>query len=431
MKILVISRVAWNSSTNFGNTYSSLFKDMKDVEIAHVYFGNGLPDTDIATRFYRVTERDLLSKIFKGSQSCGKIVACQKTSCHKTSIIRKFSQHYRFTALFAARDILWASNVWQTDELKEFIKSFNPDIIFAPLYNSIYMNKIEQYIYNIANVPMVSFVSDDVYSLKQFRFSPFYWLYRFASRRNIRKTLRNSSILYTISQMQCDEYTKTLHPNCKVLFKGENFINSPIDSTADKPIKIVYTGNLSSGRWNTVSSLAKSISKINSTDKIFELEIYSLTAITTKMRKSIEVPNSSVFKGSVSGAEIEKIQNNAHILLHCESFKLKDKLEVRLSFSTKIVDYFKRGKCIMAIGPKDIASIKYLKDNNAAIVANSVKEIDNMLRQIADKPELINELAVSAWNCGSNNHSSSVITYGLYNDLSNLIKEVSNEGSAN
>ncbi len=431
MKILVISRVAWNGSTNFGNTYSSLFKNMGNVKIAHIYFGDGLPDTNVANRFYRVSEHDLLLRILGKSKECGKEVFCKKGVLNKTNILKKFSHNHRFTTLFVVRDLLWASNVWRTKELSSFITSFAPDIIFAPLYNSIYMNKIEQYIYNIAKVPMVSFVSDDVYSLKQFHFSPFYWLYRFSARKNIRKTLKNSSILYTISKAQNDEYKKTLHNNCKILFKGDHFTDKPNVSVVVKPIKIVYTGNLSCGRWKTISALAQSIRKINSKEKIFELEIYSLTALTSKMKKAIEIPNASVFKGAVSGDKISAIQGDTDILLHCESFNLKDRLEVRMSFSTKIVDYFKRGKCIVAIGPEDVASIRYLRDNHAAIVASSTDEIDNLLRDIADNPEIINEYAVSAWECGAHNHCHAIITDGLHKDLLNIVKEVQCESATN
>ena len=431
MKILIISRVAWNSSTNFGNTYTSIFKNMPDVEIAHVYFGSGLPDTDIASRFYRVTERDVVNSLLRRQKKCGQIVESKKASEITVSRIRKFSQNHRYTVFFAARDLLWSSNKWKNDELVKFVESFGPDLIFAPLYHNIYMNKIQQSIARIANVPIVSFVTDDIYSLRQFHFSPFYWIYRLCARRSIRKTLKNCKTLYTISQMQCDEYTKTLHHNCKVLYKGALFGETPKNCPIHSPIKIVFTGNLSSGRWKTVSKLANAIKTVNNGKDLFILEIYSLTALTSKMRKAIEIPGCSVFKGSVSGTEINDIQNNSDILLHCENFNLKDKLEVRLSFSTKIVDYFKRAKCILAIGPDDVASIKYLRDNDAAIIADSEDKLVSILQNIAHHPEIISQYGNKAWNCGVLNHQIDQIQSGLYQELLSNLKGTSNENIAN
>ena len=44
MRILVISRSPWRLDNSFGNTYSSIFRNMKDVEIANIYLSDGTPE---------------------------------------------------------------------------------------------------------------------------------------------------------------------------------------------------------------------------------------------------------------------------------------------------------------------------------------------------------------------------------------------------
>ena len=78
-----------------------------------------------------------------------------------------------------------------------------------------------------------------------------------------------------------------------------------------------------------------------------------------------------------------------------------------MSFSTKITDYLKNGKCVFAIGDEDIAPIDYFKRYNSAITATSYGEIGEKLKTIVDNPELINNYAERAYNCGLEHHEKS------------------------
>lgn len=201
MRVLIVSRVAWNSSTNFGSTYSSFFGGMEDVEIAHVYFGSGKPDTIIAKAFFRVTEKDVLDSLLKRKKECGQRVFCTE----KSEVVEKnrFQEStVRSIILYLGRDLLFRTGVWKTKDLEQFIQDFSPDIVFTPIYGYLYMHWIERYIKKIANCPMISFVSDDNYSLKQFNLSPMYWIYRFLLRSEVRKTVKAGDGLFTISELQ-------------------------------------------------------------------------------------------------------------------------------------------------------------------------------------------------------------------------------------
>lgn len=420
MKILVVARSAWNINTNFGNTFTSLFEGTDDVTIAHLCFGSGSSDNDILSACYQVTEKDIVQKLTGKKKTCGKPVDPRgRAGSRKSSAGRKIP---RLTLLYAMRDAIWSTGLWKTDELRRFLDEFSPDIIFAPLYSNIYMNKIEKYIASYCKVPLVSFVSDDVYSLRQFRLSPVFWIYRLIARGHIRKTVGCAQKLYTISDMQKNEYTHTFGKECSLLYKSADFTQTPGVYEPGRPYKIVYTGNLSSGRWKTVAELAKAIREINRGDKLFELDIYSLTKLSKKQENAVAIPGASRFLGPLEGRLVAGVQGGADILLHCESFRLKDKYEVRLSFSTKIVDYLKTGKCIMAIGPADVASMRYLADNNAALVINDTKKIPDLLANIANNPSVLSEYGKNAWKCGRENHSRETVNAGFYSELFRIAK---------
>lgn len=423
LKVLVVSRVAWNSATNFGNTYSTLFGDMENTEIAHIYFGGGTPDTPIASRFFRVSETDIVRRLLRKCRTCGKTVECEPQAApQKNDSVQSFGKKHRLTAFFAARDLLFQTGVWKTEDLKAFVTGFAPDVIFAPLYGHIYMHPIDRYIAKLSGAPLVSFVSDDIYSLKQYRFSPFYWLYRIALRRQIRKTVAAGEKLFVISELQKAEYEQAFHKPCTILYKGADFSQHPPQTAANHPLKICFTGNLSSGRWKTVAEIAKAIQAINQNGIKMMMEIYSVTPLTDAMRAAIEVPDCSVFKGAVSGQEALRLQGAADILLHCESFEKREKYEVRLSFSTKIVDYFSKAKCIFAVGDRSVASMDYLIRNDAAVTACSTAEILEKLSMLAENPALIDEYAEKAWQCGARNHDIYKIRTDLYTALKNTRK---------
>ena len=117
------------------------------------------------------------------------------------------------------------------------------------------------------------------------------------------------------------------------------------------------------------------------------------------------------------------LQSEADILLHIEPFTLKGSLLCRLSFSTKLVDYFHKRKCIFAVGCGVCSSMMYLKRYDAAVVAESYDEMREKLKDLINNPETVKEYADKAWNCGENNHRIEDIQNRLLKDFGEVINE--------
>ena len=148
--------------------------------------------------------------------------------------------------------------------------------------------------------------------------------------------------------------------------------------------------------------------------------IYTLSPVSNKMKRALDVPGVSYLVGAVPSGRVSEIMDEADVLLHVESTD-KIKLETcRLSFSTKIVDYFYKGKCILAVGGQN-ASMKYLKDNDAALVIDDLSKLSEAMNSIAEKPELIYEYGEKAWDCGRRNHDIDVIQNMIYQDFLNVL----------
>ena len=100
-----------------------------------------------------------------------------------------------------------------------------------------------------------------------------------------------------------------------------------------------------------------------------------------------------------------------------ESLEKKYKYTARLSFSTKITDYLKSGKCIFAIGDKDIAPIDYFNHYDSAVTATSYDEIGAKLTKIIENPDIIKKYSKKAFECGKDNHNKESQKQILYNTI--------------
>ena len=127
--------------------------------------------------------------------------------------------------------------------------------------------------------------------------------------------------------------------------------------------------------------------------------------------------------GSVSAEKVIELQKDADMLVHVEALDLKNKLLVRQSFSTKIVDYLAAARPILAFGPKNVASIDHLIKNNCAIVADNETELLNKLSTVITNKNELQQFASDAFDCGKRHHNKSDIDSMLKNDLSLLVKQ--------
>ncbi len=85
-----------------------------------------------------------------------------------------------------------------------------------------------------------------------------------------------------------------------------------------------------------------------------------------------------------------------------------------MSISTKIADSLASGICLFAYGPDEIESIKYLKGNNAAVVATSNRELKKKLLDVLNDYKLREEVIKKAQDLANNNHVKQKISEKIY-----------------
>lgn len=393
MNILVISRTAWKQNNSFGNTYNNIFGRMSDVRIANIYLADGMPDMDNpnVTDYYKVSEREILKSCLRKKRT-DTAVGYRVDPVEEVSNAQKCSDSYnktmlhmkknRWSIFFLAREIAWKLGNINWDGLLDFAKEFNPDIIFLPFYYAAYVDRVALFLKNRLNVPLVLEASLDIYSLKQLSFDPIYWMNRFYIRRYVRKTVKQAEKLYVISDMMKRDYENYLHVDCGILYKfpdNERKLNEY--KRKGGKLQFLFTGNIGSGRWKTLALIGNALKDSG----VGELVIFTPTPMTDKMKKRM---SNCVLEAPVTPDKVVSLQNAADVLVHTESFDLRDKLEVRYSISTKVMDYISAERCIFAVGPSDIASISFLRENDLALVATNKKSIRDVIANIKANRDL-------------------------------------------
>lgn len=428
MKILVVSRTPWSKSNSFGSSFSGIFEGIPDIEIANIYCSHGTPDK-IVKQGFQITERNLILNLLNKSVSTGAAVASDQTP-PPNSVTRGQQQAYswmriqRWQIFFWFRDAIWLFGRWKSAELREFIRDFAPNIIFQPVYYSSYASRIALYAKKESGAPMVGYISDDNYTLRQFSLSPLFWIDRFIKRKKVKEIIDVCEQLYVISDIQKIDYDKCFKKDCKVLTKLQDFSGEPpLKNTSHSSLRLVYSGNIGNNRWKSLSKIVDALSSINKNGIRVQMQIYSATKLTKKMGRFLNRGDTSRFMGAVEAEEIPAIHSEADILVHVEPMDLKGRLLVRQSFSTKIVDYLHQAKCILCVGPAECASISYFINYKAGCTATTTEEIVKVLDTLLNQPDLLSEYGLRAWTCGQAFHDRVSRQKLLLTDLEEVIKK--------
>lgn len=431
MNILVITRSAWDDSNSTGNTMTNFFKNYDTDKIANLYFREARPNNDVCKNYFSISDKDILKSIINYKKKPGKHFRTANNELYSNENAQTEEYIYGYfrkkpsTLALWFQERLWDIGTWKNEKLDNFLNNFQPDIIFFPSFSRIYTHKLLWHIQKKTNAKIILFHADDYLSIKENNN-----ILITKQKKNVAKIIKRSifkaDLNYCISEKQKKEYESKTGKKMKVLYKGADFLKTKpnySNNSQNQPIEIVYIGSVLYGRWKTLSMLSRIIKEYNKTKQVFKLKIYSQYELTKEMRSEMIIEGASEFLGKISPKDIEDVYKKTDIVLHTESFEETEKMMTRLSFSTKIVDCLNSGRTILAIGWEEAASIDYLINNDAALVATNEEEIFNILQEIQRNPSILEEYANKAWNCGKKNHQLTTIQKSLYDDFRNILQE--------
>lgn len=428
MKILIISAEAWRDDTNGGNVLSNIFSSF-DSEFAQIYCNPSQPSNSICKKYYQFTDmmmlksffkcRDIgITKYFNEYPSEIKNNYCSLINI-KESRFTLFFKRFNFQIFYLLKEFAWLIFGLNNKSMFEFVDDFGPDIIFAPCYGSPAMLRLTRKVAKHTGKKVISYISDDHYSLRHLSFSPIFWVNRLWLRRSIRKTFAYYQLTYTMTQEQKNEYEQVLNCNMKILRKGgeTKHINLELLNVVSTPIKLVYAGSIYAGRLDTLKTISYALNLINSDRCKIRLDIFTGSKLSKRNKELLNDGFSTHLHGIVSLDQLNYIYQNSDIALHVESFNTRYRLITRLSFSTKIIDCLSSSCAVMALCWEKHSGYIYLKENNAAICIDNIDKVLPTLQKIVDNPELVKYYKKRAYNVCKDNHKPSDIAVMLKNDF--------------
>lgn len=405
-KVLIISHNVLSNNANNGKTIYSFFRSWPEDNLAQIFFRNEIPDFTSNISYFRILDSDILNSLFERTDFYGKEVS---SISEKVSILTNvfLFQKFKFPIFYILRDFIWSCKRSKNKDLNVWLDKFSPEVVFFVGSNNTFSYDFTFEIIGKSKIPLVMFFTDD-YVLPKLSIDPFWWIRLIRVKQRFLKSIEVSQKLFVIGETMAEEYSRRFGKKFCPLMNIVDQSKFELQTSTPHPneLFISYLGNLGLNRWRALADIGMEVEKLNNEGISIQFTVYSLDTPTTKVLKSINRPPYIIFAGSIlEKNKIESVINTSDIVIHVESKKRKYRDITRFSVSTKISEYLSYGKCILAYGPSDVASISYLKKYDAGIICNKRKEIYENLKKIALNPALKKNYIESALKLARDKHS--------------------------
>jgi len=430
IRVLVLSHNSFSESSNNGKTLESFFYHFNKNNLAQIFLHEDIPDYSFCSNYFCISDKEVLNFFMrKGKAKIGHVPSkelrvdnfskSKRGSFAKNVITKGFKKRIPFFTF--VREFLWSIAPWDNSQLNEWIKEFDPDLLFYQGSNCSFVYRIASTICERYSIPMVLELTDDYTYINYF--SLFDIINKRKYARSLEKAIDTAKCIIANSPEMVSEYQKR--------FGGTNYrflMNSP-QIFPEKHVEkkagnvFLYAGNLSLRRWKVLLLLGEVLDDLNRTiddTSQYVLKIHSLQ-IDSNVMKAFDKIESIEFGGPLGRDALNDVISNAKYLVHVEAFDKKMKKITRLSISTKIAEYLSSNKCILAIGPSDVASMKYLINNKAAYICASPNRSEikdtvlSMLKDDYNRDEIISN-AFELYNMNHNAKNVSILIDKIFTE---------------
>lgn len=414
MKVLIISHNPISTYQSMGKTMLSLFSSFSKDELCQLYIYPTVPDVDICSSYFRITDRNVLNSLLKFQKVESKIIEsteidAQKRSFYESEADERLLKRKKSYLTLLLRDIMWKCSRWDNKSLEEWVKEQKPGCIFLAPGESKFIYDIALSLHKKYQLPIITYLCDEFYFVD----TPRNMLGRIHHQLlcgKIEKLMKSCSGLITICDELSTAYNHKFHIPATTVYTGSNL---PFHHTY--PIRealkgISYFGNLAIDRLSSIIDVGDVLDEINlEYHSSFRLFLYT-RSLSDEQKEMISKHPAIVYCGYVVGNDFFETMASSDLLLHVESFR-KDSIDrVKHSISTKIADSLSSGIPLVAYGPSTIASMNYLVTHECAFCASSKIELKDKLLtalfHIEERKRIVdNSLSVAKTNHDSHENS--------------------------
>ncbi len=406
MRVLVISHNVFSLTQSMGKTLISYFKSFSSCEIAQFYIHNQVPTNDICKKYYRMTDLDAIKSILGikvGTVFTEKDIEHNRDDSRlDTGAVSTIYQKARSRTplVYLSRNLWWKLAHWNNKQFKSFLDEFNPDCIFFASGDYSFMYDIARTIAIERDIPLFISCMDDYYLFNSNNKSVLGRFYHKRFMKSVYSAVQNTSKMFCICDKMSEDYYRLLNIPC-VTIHTPSTLNEPLKEKKQR--KISYIGNISYKRNEQLIQIGRALKKLG-TD-IQCVDVYS-SEIREEILKDMTEDNGIRFHGSIGADEVLKVMGESLAVIHTESFDSSVRERVKYSVSTKIADSLASGTCLFAYGPKEIASMQYLSENNVAICCAQEDDLPESIFKLITDDRLRNTVIENAIKLAKKNHKA-------------------------
>jgi glycosyltransferase involved in cell wall biosynthesis len=415
-RVLLIDGFSIGSPSAGGITLANLYQGWPADRIAQVYGEDCAPDASICPRSWKISLADipidrLVRKALAGREDkiLGKratglpagIARQQKSRKWGTGQLRNIASAWADLLPFRPPEAFW-----------DWIAEFRPQLIYSQLSTIRLMNLVLA-VSRRFSLPIVPHFMDD-WATTHYRSSVFSRVPRRVLLSKLDKIIRRSNVGMTISDAMAEEYQR------RYAIPFRSFMNCvetpdecppPPERGKDHPLKFVYVGGLHLNRWKALEELGRAIMVLRSEGFKIEADVYAPADDIAHFGKALEAAGAIRVPRSLKQDEVAAVLLGADVMVHVESFDEATRQYVRYSLSTKIPQYMSAGRPILAYGPEEAASCKYVKDRGCGLLVGrqDFQELLSAVRRLAESYELRQSLGRTGWETAAQRHSTAKV----------------------
>lgn len=434
MKVLIISQPVLSKTNNMGKTLMGYFRDFSPDDISQLYLHEGVPEnTDVCEKYYCFSDSDAMKSILnhkiQGKSFTKESEVFKKKDAEEVAEkdeIYKLGAAHKAWMLFV-RDTIWKLSSWKNRELLKWLDRTGADVIFFAPGDGAFIYRIADEIARYLHKPLVMVCMDDFFVNNRTQNEVLGKLRQKCFMKVVHKTVKNCDAIFTICDEMNDIYSNLFGKKCFTLHTAAENKDLHLNPTANH---ISYIGNLSCGRYQSLIEMGKALSEMQDERLPKFIDVYSGTK-EVKCTEPLRNASGINFCGEIPAESVLEVMANSLAVIHTESFEPKMTNLVRFSVSTKIAESLMYGPCLIAYGPEGIASIDYLKENNAAYVISRPEDLEKGLEEILTNKELREQIVRNARALALKNHNADVNPRKVRKWLQEVVDKSQNENSTN
>lgn len=425
MKVLIISQPVLSQSNNMGKTLAGYFKAFSPKDISQLYLRQGVPTSiDTCENYYCFSDSDALKSILnhkvQGVSFTGKSLVCTNNtkSTLENNDAYKLGSAHKAWMLFA-RDAVWKLSTWKNKKLLNWLDHTEADVVFFAPGDGAFIYRVADEIARYLHKPLVMVCMDDFFVNNRTQNEVLGKLRQKCFMKVVHKTVKNCDAIFTICDEMNDIYSNLFGKKCFTLHTAAENKDLHLNPTANH---ISYIGNLSCGRYQSLIEMGKALSEMQDERLPKFIDVYSGTK-EVKCTEPLRNASGINFCGEIPAESVLEVMANSLAVIHTESFEPKMTNLVRFSVSTKIAESLMYGPCLIAYGPEGIASIDYLKENNAAWTITDTEDLKKGLKEILENSTLREQIVRNARKLAEKNHNAEVNPKKVREWLELIIKQ--------